>query len=998
MRRALQPAREPAAPGAKDPVANGPRPAGGLVALQRAAGNRALAGALSGRAAGVRHLLGAGVAIPPQVRSEEEARFGVSFAVVRLHDGPTAHALAERQLARAFTVGSDVVFGAGRYQPGSQEGRRLLAHELTHVVQQAAGTGGAPPGPVHEAAAEAAARAPLANGGPVRAGPPAAPGVQREPLSDEEVARLTLPALEARLRENEREASVMAISEAHGARLARENLQLKERYAELTRAGRSEAAPPAPDPEIAAEMARINAELAEVEPLVVRLAADVPINPRDYALNTVRGVATRLQQDRTYVAAFMARGGERANAARDAAARLQAMSTTFAPVVTAAESWHTANPAGESLGMLNEELGTSLAGTALKHWERGGWYYFSGAAAYVGTAAVATVDAAEQLLTFGFHEAATAVSQAYTRGDISWNDGERIVHRAAWRSLLTAAVVAAAGPVAGRLGGAAAGGLGLEATALSYGVVAGGISGGLTSAAGLGAQSLLTVSLADQLESPAARAIWNVGLPRGKDWAIAIPIGIILGGLGGARAVQIGNERLIGTIVSTPDGPCRIVAITRGGLVVLKPVGGLPALPPPPPPSDIVLVYDPATGVWGPPPSGLATAPPAADPATAPTAITPSSTTRAAGGPARLLAIPPVRALPPGTLAPPQQAGPSGLQSASPVSTPAAPSQAAVPSTPRTLAAAQRVADTRAALAAAESEAARARARVAAAQADLQAARELAIEDPGNPEATRLVRQAEAELRLRQSELRPLALSEATARSEATMVASARDRIVALETEIVDLDARIRVELDPPGGFTPEQIAEGRRPNVIPATSPRAQPSGATYHQFAALRNAKLSALRAESEALTSTLRAQVEAATPGAAARPVALANAAALDPVLRPVNGVPIDVTTGRPMTTAAWATDHLVSRSEIARDPRFARLSPAGRDHMLLGIPEDLFPLTPEANGAKGGLSVEEWITARQRAGRPFSREIADALRAADLRARAAIEAAFQALSPP
>jgi hypothetical protein len=724
MRRALQPARERPAPADKDVAAPGGRPPGRLVALQRAAGNHAVTAAL-----------GAGVAIPPSLRSEQEARFGVSFAGVRLHDGPAAHALADRHLARALTVGSNVVFGAGRYQPGSQEGRRLLAHELADVVQQSAVAGGAPPGPAHEAAADAAARAPSAGAGRVSAGSAAAPSVQRQPLSDEEMARLTLPALQERLRENEREASLMVISEQYASRLSHENLRLKDRYAELERRGRSEVPP---DPAIAAELAQINAELAEVEPLVVHLAATVPVSPADHALNTVRGVAGRVQQDRAFVAAFMARGGERASAGRAAAARLEALARTFIPVVAAAERWHTANPAGESLGMWNEEVGTELAGTATKHWERGGWYYVSGGAAYFATALVATVDAAEQLLTFGFHEAATAVSQAYRRGDISWNEGERIIHRAAWRTLLTAAVVAAAGPVASRLGGAAAEGVGLAAGTTRFGLVAGGVSGGLTSAVGLGTQSLLTVALEDKLAGPQASAIWGAGLPKGKDWAVAIPIGILLGALGGARAVRIGNEKLIGTVVSTPTGPCRIVAITRDGLAVLTPVGGVPPALPPPAAAEITLVYDPVTGKWGPQPgatSQLATVPPPPGrPAAPSTAIAPPGTAPAATptAPRALAPVPPLKLLPQGTLAP------------APATTPAA--LAAAPSTPRTVAAAQRVADTRAALAAAETETAKAQAAVAAAQAELQAARELADGAPGDPQAARWVRQAQETL------------------------------------------------------------------------------------------------------------------------------------------------------------------------------------------------------------------------------------------------------------
>jgi hypothetical protein len=82
--------------------------------------------------------LGSGSSLPAGERSFMEGRFGHDFGSVRVHTGGRAAAAAESVEARAFTLGSDVVFGAGEYRPGSQSGRRLLAHELAHVVQDAA--------------------------------------------------------------------------------------------------------------------------------------------------------------------------------------------------------------------------------------------------------------------------------------------------------------------------------------------------------------------------------------------------------------------------------------------------------------------------------------------------------------------------------------------------------------------------------------------------------------------------------------------------------------------------------------------------------------------------------------------------------------------------------------------------------------------------------------------------------------------------------------------
>jgi thiol-disulfide isomerase/thioredoxin len=65
-----------------------------------------------------------------------EARFGYDFSGVRIHADEQAHRSAEATNAEAYTVGQDIVFASGRYAPGTPAGRQLLAHELTHVVQQ----------------------------------------------------------------------------------------------------------------------------------------------------------------------------------------------------------------------------------------------------------------------------------------------------------------------------------------------------------------------------------------------------------------------------------------------------------------------------------------------------------------------------------------------------------------------------------------------------------------------------------------------------------------------------------------------------------------------------------------------------------------------------------------------------------------------------------------------------------------------------------------------
>lgn len=82
---------------------------------------------------------GSGERLDAGVRADFEAQLGADLSGVRVHRDAEAGASASAVHARAYTVGSDVVFGAGEYAPHTTEGRHLLAHELTHVVQQASG-------------------------------------------------------------------------------------------------------------------------------------------------------------------------------------------------------------------------------------------------------------------------------------------------------------------------------------------------------------------------------------------------------------------------------------------------------------------------------------------------------------------------------------------------------------------------------------------------------------------------------------------------------------------------------------------------------------------------------------------------------------------------------------------------------------------------------------------------------------------------------------------
>jgi len=102
-----------------------------LLALQRGAGNRAVAGLVAGDG---------GRALDPGTRAAMERRFGYDFGEVRVHTDVVAARSAHSLGAAAYTAGRHVVFGAGRYAPGTLAGRLLLAHELAHVAQQGGAT------------------------------------------------------------------------------------------------------------------------------------------------------------------------------------------------------------------------------------------------------------------------------------------------------------------------------------------------------------------------------------------------------------------------------------------------------------------------------------------------------------------------------------------------------------------------------------------------------------------------------------------------------------------------------------------------------------------------------------------------------------------------------------------------------------------------------------------------------------------------------------------
>lgn len=145
----LYPSREAAGGLAKSPDNARLRPAD-VLRLQRAAGNAAVTGFLQ-RAdeegeeqEGLSPVLGVvgrggGQPLDNGLRREMEGRIGADFSDVRVHTGAEAARSAAAVAAQAYTVGNEVVFGDRAPTLESAEGKRMLAHELTHVVQQRQG-------------------------------------------------------------------------------------------------------------------------------------------------------------------------------------------------------------------------------------------------------------------------------------------------------------------------------------------------------------------------------------------------------------------------------------------------------------------------------------------------------------------------------------------------------------------------------------------------------------------------------------------------------------------------------------------------------------------------------------------------------------------------------------------------------------------------------------------------------------------------------------------
>ena len=134
-------------PAEKKP-AEGPAAENPLAGLQQQVGNQAVQRLIAQRqgsgpaetdeatADQINQLRGGGQSLDGAVQRELGTRMGADFSGVSVHATPEADDLNQRLGARAFTTGQDIFFRQGEYDPHSSGGKELLAHELTHVVQQ----------------------------------------------------------------------------------------------------------------------------------------------------------------------------------------------------------------------------------------------------------------------------------------------------------------------------------------------------------------------------------------------------------------------------------------------------------------------------------------------------------------------------------------------------------------------------------------------------------------------------------------------------------------------------------------------------------------------------------------------------------------------------------------------------------------------------------------------------------------------------------------------
>ena len=165
---------------------------------------------------------GGGQQLDEGMQKKMGSSLGHDFSSVRVHNSPEADGLNRQLGAKAFTTGTDIFFRQGQYDPDSSSGQELLAHEMTHVVQQSSGLSGSgsgmtvnAPGDVYEQEADSVASTVLQEKDET--------AIQRDPMPDEEELQMQeIPEEEIQMQEEEEE-----LAQAHEMP-EEEELQMQE--------------------------------------------------------------------------------------------------------------------------------------------------------------------------------------------------------------------------------------------------------------------------------------------------------------------------------------------------------------------------------------------------------------------------------------------------------------------------------------------------------------------------------------------------------------------------------------------------------------------------------------------------------------------------------------------------------------------------------------------------------------------------------------------------
>jgi hypothetical protein len=215
-----------------------------LVNLQQQIGNRAVQRLLAQRspdgpfeldddtASQINQQRGGGQALDSTVQANMSAATGHDFSGVKVHTDSESHTLNEQLGAKAFTTGKDIFFRSGAYNPGSSSGQELLAHELTHVVQQGTSqvNGGAKmtvnaPGDAFEQEADMVAKSISGSGG--------YSNIQRQPDEEEEVQMQEDEEEEAQMQEDEEEEVQMQEDEEEEVQMQEEDEDEEEELIQM---------------------------------------------------------------------------------------------------------------------------------------------------------------------------------------------------------------------------------------------------------------------------------------------------------------------------------------------------------------------------------------------------------------------------------------------------------------------------------------------------------------------------------------------------------------------------------------------------------------------------------------------------------------------------------------------------------------------------------------------------------------------------------------------